>query len=246
MQDKSIFYKSIINTLFFIFGFTVVFVLLGAGAGSFSMFFNRYKNLVSLIGGIIIIIFSIQIMGLLNIPFLNFEKKKFIRNKPRGIFGAFIIGITFAAAWTPCIGPILSSILILAATEESALKGVALLTAYSFGLGIPFIFAVAAYGYFLSFSAFMKKNIKTIKLLSGLLLLGLGLLLVMGQFTRMSQFLSIVPDISLIEAENLSFFIAVVAGFVSFVSPCVLPLIPSYLTFITGVSITEIARAEGT
>jgi cytochrome c-type biogenesis protein len=171
-------------------------------------------------------------MGLLNIPFLNFEKKKFISNKPRGIFGAFIIGITFAAAWTPCIGPILSSILILAATEESALRGVALLTAYSFGLGIPFIFAVAAYGYFMSFSTFMKKNIKTIKLLSGLLLLGLGLLLVMGQFTRMSQF--------------LSFFIAVVAGFVSFVSPCVLPLIPSYLTFITGVSLTEIARAEGT
>ena len=92
----------------------------------------------------------------------------------------------------------------------------------------------------------MKKKVKTIKLLSGLLLLGLGLLLVMGQFTKMSQFLSVVPDISLIEAENLSFFIAVVAGFVSFVSPCVLPLIPSYLTFITGVSLTEIARAEKT
>jgi len=244
MQNKDIFYKSILNTVFFVLGFTIIFVLLGAGAGSFSLFFNRYKHLISIIGGAIVIIFSIQIMGLFNIPFLNFEKKALLSSRPQGIFGAFIIGVTFAAAWTPCIGPILSSILILAATKDSAFRGVILLTAYSLGLGLPFIFAVAAYGYFISFSKFMKKKFKVIKLVSGLLLLGVGLVLVLGQFLRLSQFLSVIPDISLIEAEHLSLLIAVTAGFVSFVSPCVLPIIPSYLTFITGISVTDLRKRQ--
>ncbi len=242
MDKKHILSKTLTNTLFFILGFTTIFVLLGAGASSFSFMLNQYKNLISVIGGIIIIIFSIQIMGLFNIPFLNFEKRTLLRSRPRGIVGAFIIGITFAAAWTPCIGPILSSILILAATKDTALRGIILLTAYSFGLGIPFLFAVAAYGYFISLSDFMKKHFKTIKLLSGLLLLGIGIILILGQFSRLSQFLAVIPGVSLLDDDNLSILIAVVAGFVSFISPCVLPLIPTYLTFITGVSVTEIGR----
>jgi len=242
MDKTHILSKTLINTLFFILGFTTIFVLLGAGASSFSFMLNQYKNLISVIGGIIIIIFSIQIMGLFNIPFLNFEKRTLLRSRPRGIVGAFIIGITFAAAWTPCIGPILSSILILAATKDTALRGIILLTAYSFGLGIQFLFAVAAYGYFISLSDFMKKHFKTIKLLSGLLLLGIGIILILGQFSRLTQFLAVIPGVSLIEGDNLSILIAVMAGFVSFISPCVLPLIPTYLTYITGVSVTEIER----
>lgn len=244
MKNRYITYRSIINTLFFVFGFTIVFILLGAGAGSFSLIFIRYKHLISLIGGGVIIIFSIQIMGIFNIPFLNFERKKQFSKRPRGIIGAFIIGITFAAAWTPCIGPILSSILILAATKSTTLKGIFLLAAYSFGLGLPFIFAAGAYSYFISFSKFMKNNFKAVKIVSGILLLCIGLVLVLGQFGRLSQFLSIIPDISLIESENLSIFIAVLAGFISFVSPCVLPLIPSYLTFITGISVTELEKVQ--
>lgn len=240
MGEKNILSKTLTNTIFFILGFTAIFVLLGAGASTFSFMLNQYRNLISVIGGIIVIIFSIQIMGLFNIPFLNFERRTFLRKRPRGIIGAFIIGITFAAAWTPCIGPILSSILILAATKDTAIRGIILLTAYSFGLGIPFLFAVAAYSYFISLSDFMKRHFKTIKLLSGLLLLGIGLILILGQFSRLSQFLAVIPGVSLIDGDNLSILIAAAAGLVSFISPCVLPLIPTYLTFITGVSVTEI------
>ena len=245
MQDKQVLYRGLLHTLIFILGFTFIFVALGAGAGSISMFLTKHRRLISLVGGGIIIIFAVQTMGFLNIPILNLERKAILSSRPRGILGAFIIGITFAAAWTPCIGPILSCILILAATKNTAIKGMLLLVSYSVGLGIPFLFAVAAYGFFLSFSSFMKKHYRTIKLLSGGLLLAIGLALMLGQFSKISQFLTFIPDISLIEADKLSVFVAFAAGFVSFVSPCVLPLIPSYLTFITGVSVTDFSGKEG-
>ncbi len=239
MKNQRFPLRIVVNTLFFIFGFTLIFVLLGSGAGAISGFMNRYKGLISIVGGSIIIIFSIQIMGILNIPFLSYERRTSLRNRPNGIFGAFIIGITFAAAWTPCIGPILASILILAATEDTAFRGAALLIFYSLGLGIPFLFSAFAFGYFISFSNFIKRHFKAIKFLSGFLLLALGLVLVLGQFHRFTAGFSFIPDISTIQSDNISILIALVAGFVSFVSPCVLPMIPSYLTFITGVSVLE-------
>lgn len=239
-KQDSLLTRSIVNTLFFIFGFTLIFVLLGAGAGSLSGIVSRYSRLITIIGGGIIIVLSIQVMGVFTIPFLNYERKAHIKKKPRGIFGAFIIGVTFAAAWTPCIGPILSSILILAATGKTAFKGISLLAVYSIGLGVPFLFSVIAFGYFLNFSSFLKKHFKLIKLISGLLLLGVGLALVIGQFQRFSQYLAFIPDITLIQAGKVSFFVALFAGFISFISPCVLPLIPSYLTFITGTSVLDV------
>jgi cytochrome c-type biogenesis protein len=234
--------RSVVNTLFFILGFTIIFVLLGAGAGSVSRFIQQHLRIISIIGGGIIIVLALQVMGLFNLPFLNYEKKAHVTRKPRGMAGAFIIGVTFAAAWTPCIGPILSSILILAATGESTMRGVFLLAAYSMGLGIPFLFSVVAFGSFLSFSAFLKKHFRTIKIVSGVLLLAIGLALVVGQFQRFSQYLSFIPDITLIQSDRVTALIALAAGFISFISPCVLPLIPSYLTFITGESVMEADR----
>ena len=240
VKEKSIIMKSIINTLFFILGFSVIFVALGAGAGSISGFLLRHKKIISIIGGSIIIVFAFQVMDVFKIPFLNYEKKAYVKQKPRGIFGALIIGITFAAAWTPCIGPILSSILILAATEKTVLKGIYLLIAYSFGLGLPFLFSVIAFGSFLSFSNFIKRHFQTVEIVSGVLLIGIGIILILGQFEKLSQMIAFIPDLSLKVSGNLSIFAAFFAGFVSFISPCVLPLIPSYLTFITGVSILEL------
>ena len=240
MDEQRLALKVIINTLFFIVGFSIVFVLLGFGAGSVASFLSRHKSLIALIGGIIIIIFSIQVMGIFNIPFLNYEKKTSLSRRPKGILGAFVIGITFAAAWTPCIGPILSSILILAATKDNVFIAGVLLFSFSLGLGIPFLFSAVAFSYFISFSRFIKNHFKAIKILSGVLLLALGIVLVLGQFHRFSAVFSFIPDITGVESENVSILIAIVAGFISFISPCVLPLIPSYLTFITGVSMLEV------
>lgn len=226
-----------VNTLFFILGFTIIFVLLGAGAGSLSRFIQRHLRVITIAGGGIIVALALQVMGVLSIPFLNYERKARIGKKPRGIAGAFIVGVTFAAAWTPCIGPILSSILILASTGSS-LRGMVLLSSYSLGLGLPFLFAVIAFGSFLSFSDFMKRRFRVVKLVSGMLLLAVGLALILGQFQQLSRYLSFVPDIT-IESARVTVLVALLAGFISFVSPCVLPLIPSYLAFITGASVME-------
>ncbi|RKX94061.1 MAG: cytochrome c biogenesis protein CcdA, partial [Spirochaetes bacterium] len=189
-KERSIVARAVINTLFFILGFSIIFVALGAGAGSISGFLLRHKKIISIIGGAIIIIFAFQVMDILKIPFLNYEKKAYVKQKPRGIFGALIIGITFAAAWTPCIGPILSSILILAATEETVIKGIYLLIAYSLGLGLPFLFSVIAFGSFLSFSKFIKRHFKTVEIISGILLIGIGIVLILGQFEKLSQMIA--------------------------------------------------------
>ena len=245
MTDKSILQKSVMNTLFFILGFTIIFVVLGAGASSLSGFLTRRMRLITIIGGGVIIILALQVMELFTIPFLNYQRSAAFKKKPKGVIGSFLIGITFAAAWTPCIGPILSSILILAATKDTAIKGVLLLASYSIGLGVPFLFAVVAFSSFLSFSSFLKKNFKTIKLVSGFLLLAIGLMLIIGQFQLLSRYLSFIPDYSLIESNRVSILVALFAGFISFISPCVLPLIPSYLTFITGVSVMESKNEQG-
>ncbi len=244
MERNRTLLKVVINTLFFILGFTVIFVSLGAGAGTVSGFLNRYRTIIALAGGVVIIFLSVQVMGVLKLRWLNYEKRTSLRRRPRGIFGAFVIGITFAAAWTPCIGPILSSILILAATKETALKGGLLLVSYSLGLGIPFLFSAFAFCYFVTFSDWMKKHLGTIKYVSGGLLFLLGLLLVLGQFHRFSAAFGFIPEITGFESNNLSTLIAFAAGIISFVSPCVLPLIPSYLTFVTGVSVVEQSGSE--
>ncbi len=244
MKNASIVSKGIISTLFFILGFTLIFVLLGAGAGSLSGAINRYSRLITMAGGAVIVVLAVQVMGLITVPFLNYGRKAQVKRKPQGAFGAFVIGVTFAAAWTPCIGPILSSILILAAAGKTAFKGIGLLAVYSIGLGLPFLFSVIAFECFLKFSSFLKKHFKMIKLISGLLLLGVGLALIVGQFQKFSQYLAFIPDVTTIESGNLSFFIALFAGFISFISPCVLPLIPSYLTFITGTSVLEMNKTD--
>lgn len=231
--------KVVVNTVFFILGFTVIFVLLGVGAGTVSRFLNRYRTLIAIAGGAVIILLSVQVMGFLKLRWLNYEKRTSLARRPRGVFGAFVIGITFAAAWTPCIGPILSSILILAATKETALKGGLLLVSYSIGLGLPFLFSAFAFSYFVTFSDWMKKHLGTVKYVSGGLLLLLGLLLVLGQFHRFSAVFGFIPEITGFESNNISSLVAFFAGVISFISPCVLPLIPSYLTFITGVSVIE-------
>jgi len=239
INKKVLIKKSVLNTLFFIAGFTLIFVLLGVGAGAISGLLAKYRRIITLAGGAIIIVFALHIIGLININLFNLNSKNLYTPGSGGMIGAFILGITFAAAWTPCIGPILSSILILAATKDTVLKGVYLLVGYSLGLGIPFVFSVSAYSYFLGFSNFIRKHLKVIKMLSGILLFGLGIVLIFGQFERLSQLISSIPDFTLISTQRVSIIIAFFAGFISFLSPCVLPLIPSYLTYITGISISD-------
>jgi len=125
--------------LFFVLGFTVIFVILGASATYLGNLFVQKQEILQYVGGTIVIIFGLHITGLIKIKSLYKEKKIQVKNKFSGYFGAFIMGFVFAIGWTPCVGPLLSSILVMASTEETVSKGIILLLSYSFGLGVPFI-----------------------------------------------------------------------------------------------------------
>jgi len=129
---------TVIHSLLFIFGFSLVFILLGASATYAGQFLQKYQFLLTKVGGVIIIILGIHLTGIINLKFLQREKKVHLREKPLGYLGTVLVGMTFAAGWTPCIGPILGSILIVASTSQKVTSGIILLSFYSLGLALPF------------------------------------------------------------------------------------------------------------
>lgn len=165
-------------TLLFVFGFTLIFTLFGVSATYLGNFLAGKREFLRIIGGIIIIFLGLHLMGMFRFKFLYQEKRVHLKSKPLGYFGSFVAGIAFASGWTPCVGPILSSILILASTQETMVKGMFLLFVYSIGLGLPFLFVVLAMNRFLLIFAKMKKFIRTTEIIAGIILILLGILLV--------------------------------------------------------------------
>lgn len=168
----------ILNTVFFVSGFTVVFILLGASATYLGSFLKEKRDFLRIIGGIVIILLGLHLTGIYRFKFLYQEKRIHLKSKPLGYIGSFIAGLAFASGWTPCVGPILSSILILASTQETVTKGIILLFAYSLGLGIPFFLVVLAVNRFLLLFAKAKKFIRSTEIIAGVILIFLGILLV--------------------------------------------------------------------
>jgi cytochrome c-type biogenesis protein len=141
-------------------------------------------------GGVLIILLGIHFTGIVNIPFLQIEKRFEMRKKPLGYAGSFLVGVVFAAGWTPCIGPILSAILIYASTSKSLAKGILLLTYYSIGLGIPFFLSSLAFNSFLSVFDKIRRYMRIINIVSGLFLIGIGILFLTNTFQEINSFLN--------------------------------------------------------
>ena len=181
---------TVTHALFFVLGFTVVFMALGAGASVFGAALKSQKLLVAQIGGVLIIVFGLWTLGTIKVPFLDREQRVHVQEKPVGYLGSSLVGMAFAAGWVPCIGPILMVILGLAATQEDFYRGMALLAAYSGGLAIPFLLAAFALDAFLNWFKRFRHHLGTVKTVSGLLLLVVGVLMVSGEFTRLAAWLS--------------------------------------------------------
>ena len=156
---------NLIPLLLFSLGFSFVFISFGAAASALGKILLQNSNYLRIVAGTIIVIFSLQLLGLINIGFLNYEKKYYTKKSTKPLF-VFIVGMAFGFGWTPCIGPILGSILALASTEENISRGVLLLSFYSLGLAIPFILSGFLIQKFLLFSKNFKKNIIQKNLLS--------------------------------------------------------------------------------
>ena len=182
------------HSLAFIAGFSIVFIGLGALAGlastSFQMHLREGLVWIQRIGGILIFLFGVHLSGLFHFGVLLGEKRVHIHTKPSGFFGTVLVGVAFAAGWTPCIGPILGTILaMVAGTNSGAGHGILLLTVYSLGLGIPFLISGLLFHSFLSFFNRFRKHIRLVEIATGVLLMIVGVMLFFGLFGKLSGYL---------------------------------------------------------
>lgn len=193
-DKKRIRFLSFTNSLAFVFGFSTIFVALGASSSVVGRFLFEYRDMIRIIGGVIVIFFGLFVAGFMNLNFLLRERKLHLSGKPAGYVGSFFVGMTFAAAWTPCIGPILTTILGIAIYKGSAIYGFKLLAVYSFGLALPFMLTSVGFNSFLAYSAKIRKYMRAIMITSGLLLIIFGVLLLSNKIRFLS---SLVPDLGI-------------------------------------------------
>ena len=179
----------LIHSVAFVLGFSFVFISMGASSSLIGQFLSSYETYIARVGGILLIVMGLFSLNIINIPFLNQEKFIHLKKKPLGIFGSFIVGIVFSFGWTPCISPALSSILIIASTEESTLQGAYLLSMYSFGFAVPFILSALLFHQFLGFLKRYGYVVKYTMKIMGVLLIVIGFLLVTSYFNRVSQWI---------------------------------------------------------
>ncbi|MGY9000757.1 MAG: cytochrome c biogenesis CcdA family protein [Rhodospirillales bacterium] len=183
--QKSVFYSAIA----FVLGFSTVFISLGATATAISALIAQNSFLLSQIAGTIIVIFGLHYMGIFRISFLNFEKRFHLENKPASLVGSYVLGLAFAFGWTPCVGPILASVLMVAASGDAVGYGVSLLSVYAAGLGIPFLIAAFAVKPFIKFLSRFRKQMQKIELTIGVLLIITGTAIFTGDLAEVSYWL---------------------------------------------------------
>ncbi len=181
--------KVLSNALFFVIGFSFVFVALGASATFLGKFLIAELGILRRVAGVLVILLGLLVLGVFRIGFLDQEKRYHQRTKPFGLFGSFLVGMAFAFGWTPCIGPILAGILFVASTKETVVQGIGLLGVYSAGLGIPFLLAALAVDRFLRVSSWINRHFQAIKITSGLLLIAVGILMLTDDLTRITEVL---------------------------------------------------------
>jgi cytochrome c-type biogenesis protein len=187
---RSKFKKSIIvNALLFIAGFTAVFVSFGASASFIGQALITYQDHIRRIGGILIIVFGLYLLGVLNISFLKMEHRFQFRSRPVGYVGSFLIGVAFAAGWTPCVGPVLGTILLYASTTDSMMNGVLLLTSYSLGLGLPLFLTALGVDRFLAYFKQARLYLWGVSTVSGVLLIIVGIMIYANTLTMITSFL---------------------------------------------------------
>lgn len=195
LQEGSDRKRTLTYALLFVTGFTLVFVLLGASASFLGQFFRHYEVWLSRIGGIVIILLGLHLTGALRILPLLREKRIHVSDRPATYLGTIGVGAAFGAGWTPCIGPVLGAILTFAGMQEHFWTGVILLFVYSLGLAVPFLVSALALDSFLNAFKRFRRFLPTVQVVSGLLLIGLGLLLLTGTFTILTSYLNrFTPD----------------------------------------------------
>ncbi len=189
-SDTKVFDKVLLHSLLFILGFSIVFISLGASATWLGQTLLSRMSILYKIAGVLIIIFGLHLTGILKIGLFNREKRFQSAGKPASAGGSLVIGLAFAFGWTPCIGPILATILGVAASRETVWEGIFLLSLYSLGLAVPFLLTSLGINHFLKFYNRFRAHLHQVEVFSGFVLIVLGAMIFTNQFTRLAGYLS--------------------------------------------------------
>jgi len=174
---------TILSTLCFILGFSIVFVSLGAGASKIGLLLQQHMETISKVAGVIVVVFGLYVMGVLKLGFLTKYKQIQVKSKPAGYIGSFLIGIAFSLGWTPCVGPILGAILLYASQSDTIWQGIYLLSFYSLGIAIPFLLTSIAVDSALGYFTKIKKHMRKINIAAGILLILVGIMIFTGSLS---------------------------------------------------------------
>jgi len=221
------------HALAFMVGLSLVFVALGFGAGLVGELFFVWDRALSIAAGVLLIAFGLVLTGVFTVPFLQREARVRIARHPGGYAGSTLVGLAFGVGWTPCVGPVLAGVLALAASGGDAGRGALLLGAYAGGFALPFLLIAILVPTTSLASRFGDRAERV----AGMLLIAVGVLLVSGQLERIAPFLASLGSLeSVLVGATPGLLVSAAAGTLSFLSPCVLPLVPAYLAFLTGVT----------
>ena len=181
---------ALVHGLLFVLGFSFIFIALGAIATGLGQTLGASRDWLARIGGVVMIVFGLYLMGVLNIGFLMRERRLHLADKPAGYLGTVFVGIAFGAGWTPCIGPILGSILMYSSAQETLSRGLLLLTLYSLGLAVPFVLSALAVDRFMAFFRRVRRQMVWLSRIAGAVMIGMGLLMVTNRFTMLAAYLN--------------------------------------------------------
>jgi cytochrome c-type biogenesis protein len=238
-------YTTFLHSLFFVLGFSAIFVALGATASFIGQILVSSRVWIERIGGVIVIIFGLHMMGVVEIPFLYWEKKVHVEAKPSlSYLSSFVIGLSFAAGWTPCVGPVLGAALTWAASTQTVGQGVVMLSVYSLGLGLPFLLTGLTLETMSGILRRLNRYMGVVSKVSGGLLILMGLLLFTARLSFLARYGSFFDFESGLAGQQITIPIALLAGLFSFASPCVLPLVPAYIGYLSGTSVTQTLREK--
>jgi len=193
-QDASLKRAVMMSSVMFILGFTISFIALGATATALGKLLLTRMPILRNVAGIIMIVFGLHVLGVFRINALYQDKRMHNLQTSSGMWGALVLGLVFALGWSPCLGPILSGILGLASEQETVVRGMFLLFVYSTGLGIPFLMTSLGLNRFLAFYNRFKKHFRALEIISGILILGVGVLILTDRMTQMNQYFQFLSD----------------------------------------------------
>jgi cytochrome c-type biogenesis protein len=238
-------YTTFLHSLFFVLGFSAIFVALGATASVVGQVLLSSRVWIERIGGVIVIIFGLHMLDVIKIPFLYSEKRVHVEAKPSlGYLSSFVVGLAFAAGWTPCVGPVLGAALTWAASTQTVGQGIVMLSAYSLGLGLPFLLTGLALETMSGILRRLNRYMGVVSKVSGVLLILIGLLLFTARLGFLARYGSFFNFESGLAGHQITIPIALLAGLLSFASPCVLPLVPAYIGYLSGTSVAQTSREE--